>query len=127
MTDPRQTSSPRERQILDAVYALGEATVREVRRRIPDPPGYDAVRTTMRILEEKGLLAHRRDGRRYVYRPTVPPRKARGEAMRHLVETFFDASPEAAALAFLRMSDAGDDPRQTLDRLWSMLQEEGES
>lgn len=126
MTDPRQTSSPRERQILDAVYALDEATVREVRQRMPDPPGYDAVRTTMRILEEKGLLEHRRDGRRYVYRPTVPPRRARGEAMRHLVETFFDASPEAAALALLRMSDAGDDAERTLERLRALLEEAGQ-
>lgn len=124
MTDPRQTLSPRERQILDAVYSLGEATVGEVGERIPDPPGYDAVRTTMRILEKKGYLAHRRDGRRYLYAPTVSRRKARGEAMRHLAETFFDASPEAAALAFLRMSDAGKDPRATIERLRALLDDE---
>lgn len=127
MTDPRQTLSPRERQILDAVYALEEATVEAVRARMPDPPGYDAVRTTMRILEEKGLLAHRRDGKRYVYRPTVPPRRARRQAMEHLAETFFGASPEVAALAFLRMSEVGSDPRATLERLRALLEEEAET
>lgn len=127
MIDPRQTLSSRERQILDAVYALGQATAGEVRERIPDPPGYDAVRTTMRILEEKGFLAHHRQGRRYVYLPTVPRGEAGGEAMRHLAETFFDSSPEAAALAFLRMSDAGGDPLSALERLRAMLRQADES
>ena len=97
--DPRKQLSRRERQILDAVYRLGEGTVADVREQIPDPPGYDSIRTTMRLLEEKGILSHRSDGPRYVYQATVEKGAARRSALHELVRTFFDGSAEAAALA----------------------------
>jgi predicted transcriptional regulator len=91
------------------VYRLGEATVAEIREQLPDPPGYDAVRTTMRLLEDKGVLRHRRDGQRYVYRATVEKGKARQGALRELVRTFFDGSAEAAALALLELEGEASD------------------
>lgn len=97
--------SRRERQIMDALYRLGEGTVAEVMEEIPDPPSYSAVRATLRILEEKGHLQHRQDGPRYVYVPSVPAEDARTTAMQHLVRTFFDGSAEDAAAALLRMTD----------------------
>jgi BlaI family penicillinase repressor len=97
--------SRRERQVMDIVYAEGEATVNEVQDRLPDPPSYSAVRSTMRILESKGHLVHAQEGPRYVYSPAVPREAARKAALRHLVSTFFDGSPELAAVALLRMED----------------------
>lgn len=97
---------PRERQIMDAVFKLGKASVAEVRRELPNPPSYSAVRTILGILEEKGLLRHEQDGLRYIYRPTVARGVAQQSALRHLVRTFFDGSPERAAAALLAMSDA---------------------
>jgi predicted transcriptional regulator len=108
------------------VYRLGEATAAEVRAEIPDPPGYDAVRTTMRLLEDRQLLVHRQEGRRYVYRAVHPRRRAARDALRHLLRTFFDDSPERAATALLRMADGGKDPQATLERLRAMLKEEEE-
>src|SRR5580704_10492732 len=67
----------RERQIMDAIHQLGEASVNDVLDRLPDPPSYSAVRTMMRLLEEKGFLKHRREGMKYVYRPTEAPAEAR--------------------------------------------------
>lgn len=96
-----QNLSPRERQIMDAVYRLGEAAVAEVRDEIPDPPGYDAVRTTMRLLEQKGFLKHRREGPRYLYRPVLKKGMVRERALEKVVRTFFDGSASAAALALL--------------------------
>ena len=93
--------SRRERQIMDAVYALGRATVAEVRERLPEPPSYSAVRALMRILEEKGHLRHEQEGPRYVFLPTVPAEKARDSALRHLLATFFDGSAEGAVAALL--------------------------
>jgi predicted transcriptional regulator len=63
------------------------------------------------ILVDKGLLTHRRDGRRYVYAPTVPHRQARQSAVQHLVSTCFDGSVTAAVAALLntnrkRLTDA---------------------
>jgi predicted transcriptional regulator len=121
--DPRRQLSRRERQIVEVVYRLTEATVAEVREEIPDPPGYDSIRTTMRLLEEKGVLSHRRDGQRYVYRATVEKGTARESALHELVRTFFDGSAEAAALALLALDrdDVGD---EEILRLRSRLSED---
>src|SRR4028118_1557072 len=94
---PHQNLSRRERQIMDVVYSLGRATASEVLGRLPEPPGYSAVRTHLRILEEKGHLRHEQDGPRYVYVPLVPRDTAQDSALRHLLRTFFDDSTEAAA------------------------------
>lgn len=97
--------SRRERQIVDILYRKGRATVAEVMEGMPDAPSYSAVRTTLRILEEKGHVTHVEEGPRYVYAPAVAPDSARKDALRHLVRTFFDGSPERAAVALLKMSD----------------------
>jgi predicted transcriptional regulator len=91
---------------MDAVFTLGKASVAEVRRELPDPPSYSAVRAILGILEDKGLLRHERDGLRYLYRPTVARGVAQQSALKHLVRTFFDGSPERAAAALLAMSDS---------------------
>ena len=111
---PTSPASPdlsrRERQIMDVVYRLGKASVNDVLGRIPEPPSYSAVRALMRILEEKGHLAHEQDGPRYLYLPTVPRESARRSALSHMVRTFFGGSTEAAVAALLdesgnRLSD----------------------
>ena len=94
----------RERQIMDAVYEMGEATVAEVRSAIEDAPSYSAVRATIRILEEKGQLHHIRDGRRYVYRPAVARKRLRQRVLDRMLSTFFDGSTEAAVAALLDLS-----------------------
>jgi predicted transcriptional regulator len=100
----RSALSRRERQIMDAIYRLGEATAQGVLDQIPDPPSYSAVRALLRILESKGHVRHRRDGPRYVYQPTVPRDRARTSALRQIVRTFFDGSAGAAAAALLDLS-----------------------
>ena len=77
--------SRRERQILDTLYAQERATVAEVREALPDPPSYSAVRALLRILEQKGHVAHEEVGPRYVFSPTVPREEARESALRHVV------------------------------------------
>ncbi len=100
MVRPGQLSR-RERQIMDVLYESGEATVAEVRERIPDPPSYSAVRALLRILEEKGHVSHRADGARYIYAPTVPREAARASALERVVQTFFGGSAETAMAALL--------------------------
>src|SRR4029434_7907756 len=78
--------SRRERQIMDIIYARGEATAAEVGEALPDPPAHSTVRTLLRILEEKGHLKHREDGPRYVFLPTEPREKASRSALKRLVE-----------------------------------------
>ena len=100
MSDPRQLSK-RERQIMDAVYALGEATVSQVTDGIPDPPMRGALRTLLRILEKKGHLTHRKHGRELVYRPTQPRGQAGRSALGRVLDVFFGGSLENAVAAHL--------------------------
>ena len=93
--------SRREREMMDVVYQAGRATAAEVRDRIPDPPSYSAVRATLRILEEKGVLKHEFDGKRYVFVPRVGRDKAVQGALDHLVSTFFEGSAMSAAMTLL--------------------------
>jgi BlaI family transcriptional regulator, penicillinase repressor len=93
--------SRRERQIMDIVYAQGEVTATEVNAALPDPPSYSAVRTLLRILEEKGHLRHREDGPRYVYLPTESREKASRSALKRVVQTFFDGSLTNAVAALV--------------------------
>ncbi|MGH7467207.1 MAG: BlaI/MecI/CopY family transcriptional regulator [Longimicrobiales bacterium] len=113
--------SRRERQIMDSIYRRGRATAAEVLEDLPDPPSYSAVRTMLRLLEEKGRLVHEQDGPRYVYVPTVARENARVSALRHLVSTFFNGSAEQAMAALLELSDSELDADQ-LDRLQRMIE-----
>lgn len=113
--------SRRERQVMNALYAAGEATVNEILDQMVDPPSYSSVRATLRVLEEKGHVEHEAEGRRYVYRPTVEPERARRAALAEVVRTYFDGSAEDAAAALLRMSD-GRLPQDTVDRLMAEIE-----
>ena len=117
-----QELSKRERQIMDVLYQVGEATVGEVLERIPDPPSYSAVRATLRVLEEKGHVAHKQDGPRYVYLPTVPQDKAKTAALTHVLGTFFNGSVEAAVMALLQMDETKMSGKD-LDRLAARIRE----
>ncbi|MCB9753772.1 MAG: BlaI/MecI/CopY family transcriptional regulator [Myxococcales bacterium] len=113
--------SRRERQIMDIVYRRGRASVGEVLEDIPDPPSYSAVRALLRVLEDKGHLRHEREGPRYVYLPTVDPRRARGSALRHLVNTFFGGSATETVAALLDVK--GDElSREDLDELGALIE-----
>ena len=112
MTPARRRPAPapadlgrRERQILDAVYRLGRASVADVRGELPDPPSYSAVRGMLNLLEEKGHVRHESDGLRYVYLPVVDATEARRSAMAHVVRTFFGGSPAEAASALFDLPD----------------------
>lgn len=94
----------RERQIMDVIYELGEASVGDVLERLPDPPSYSAVRTMIRLLESKSHLRHRREGMKYVYRPVQPRDLASRCALKHLLKTFFGGSAPDAVAAILDVS-----------------------
>jgi predicted transcriptional regulator len=66
-----------------------------------DPPSYSAVRTFLRILEEKKIVRHEQDGARYVYIPVMEKERASRSAMRHLLNTFFGGSVTQAISALL--------------------------
>ena len=117
-----QHLSRRERQIMDAIYKLGQATAAEVLERMPDPPSYSAVRAMLRLLEEKGYVRHQQDGQRYVFIPTLARDKARKSALNQMLQTFFDGSTEEAVATLLDMSRAKLS-QEELDRLSGLIED----
>jgi predicted transcriptional regulator len=115
----RHGLSKRERQIVEVIYRVREASVSEVRRAMPDPPGYSSVRTTLNILVQKELLSYRRLGRKYLYAPVIPHERARTSAVKQLMQTYFDNSLAAAVSTLLKTHGHGisDDQYEILARL----------
>jgi BlaI family transcriptional regulator, penicillinase repressor len=100
MHNPSQLSR-RERQIMDIIYAAGEATVRQVQARLQDPPTNMAVRRMLQILEEKGELRRRPKGREVVYLPAQSKARAGLNALQHVLDTFFSGALDDALAAHL--------------------------
>jgi predicted transcriptional regulator len=126
MPEPSEFSR-RERQIMDAVFALGEATVNQVVEAIPSPPTAMAVRRMMHILEEKGHLRRRESGKEVIYAPRQTKQKAGRVALDQVLETFFGGSLEEALAAHLhsRKDQVTPEERQRLIALIEQAEREG--
>jgi BlaI family penicillinase repressor len=112
----------RERQIVEAVYRLGAASVAEVRKALPDPPTYSAVRAMLNLLVEKKVLTFRQVGKRYMYRPVTSRVQMGRTALRNLVRNFFAGQPLDAVAALLEGS-AGRLAPDDLERLKQLIDE----
>jgi predicted transcriptional regulator len=124
MSDPNQLSR-RERQIMDAIYARGGATVSQVMAGIPDPPTRPAVRALLTILERKGHLEHDKKGREFVYRPVKPRAQAARSALRRVLRTFFEGSLERAVVAHLSDARPSEEELQRLADLIEQAKQRG--
>jgi predicted transcriptional regulator len=80
-------------------------SVAQVLERIPNPPSYSAIRALLKVLEKKGHLTHKQEGPRYIYFPTLPREEARQNALKHIMQTFFDDSTEDVVAALLNISE----------------------
>ena len=120
MSDPGKLSR-RERQIMDILYQRGKASAAEVREGMADAPSYSAVRAMLRVLEEKGHVRHQEEGLKYVYAPVVGREKAKRSAVKHVLETFFNGSPEQAVAALLDVASTRL-TAQELDRMAEMIE-----
>jgi predicted transcriptional regulator len=92
----------REREIMDILFSLGEASAEDVRARLSNPPSYSAVRAMLVRLEAKGHIRHRESGLRYVYAPTASPVSARRTALKQYLQTYFGGSLVDMVAALLR-------------------------
>ena len=122
MPKTTETLSRREREMMNIIFARGQATATEVMEGMADPPSYSAVRATLRILEQKGHLRHQHDGTRYVYLPTVNREKVRLSALDQLLTTFFDGSA-ANVVATLIEKQRGKMTPDELDRLSNLIEQ----
>ena len=119
---PHEQLSRREREFMDALFALGDrASAEELRGRLSNPPTSSAVRAMLTRLEAKGYLRHREEGLRYVYTPTKSRASAQRNALTKLVRVFFGGSPRQTATALLKQESWTDDEldalRSEIDRV----------
>jgi BlaI family transcriptional regulator, penicillinase repressor len=114
--------SRRERQIMEIIYRRGQATAVEVHGDLADPPSKTAVRTLLRILEEKGHLKHQQFGVAFLYLPTRPREQAARSAFRGVLDTFFEGSLEKAVASHLGEA-VGQLAPEELDRLANLIRQ----
>lgn len=95
---------PRERQLVDLLYARGDSTVAEICDALPVTLSASAVRAMLGRLETKGFVTRTQTERGYVFAPSVPETQAKTSALQQVVKTFFGGSPVGAASALLGMS-----------------------
>ena len=107
---------------MDIIYRRGQASALEVLQEMADPPSKTAVRTLLRILEEKGHLEHAQEGQTYIYRPRQSRRQAGKSALQRVLETFFGGSLEQAVAAHLA-DDNADLSAEELARLARLIHE----
>jgi len=112
--------SRREREIMDIVHRLGRASVSDVMAQLSGEPAYSTVRAQLRVLEEKGHLRHEEEQLRYVYLPVASPQSIRRSAVKHLIETFFEGSPEKVVEALVGRDGRGLSD-ETLDRIAQLV------
>jgi len=118
---PHSTLSRRERQIMDILHRRGRATVAEVLSELTGEPAYSTVRAQLRVLEEKGHVRHEEEQLRYVYLPAQSHRVASRSALKHVLDTFFQGSPEQVVEALLGKDGSGVS-REELDRIADLIE-----
>ena len=102
---PTLTNS--ERAILDVLWNRTEASVREVVDELSrkKPVAYTTVLTMFKVLERKGLVTYRTEGRAFVYRAAITRNAARRQALDNLIGQFFGGSPDVLAQHLINEHD----------------------
>lgn len=112
---PHDQLTRREREIMHAVFALGNrVSAEEIRARLTSPPGDSSVRVMLTRLEQKGFLKHQQDGLRYLYSATTPAAVAKRSALQQFVDTFFRGSMTEMVTALVREGSWTDEDLTTL-------------
>jgi predicted transcriptional regulator len=86
------------------VYRRKSASVQDVLDEIPEPPSYSSIRALLSILEQKGFLKHRQNGKKYIYTPTIPRKRAIQASIKHLLQMYFNNSIEEAVGALIEVN-----------------------
>ena len=119
--------SKRERQIMDVIYSLGNATATQVIEGLDSAPSRSAVRTFLTILEKRGHLRHTKVGKEYLYEPTRPRRSVGKGALQRVIDVFFAGSLENAVAAHLldRKTEVSKEELQRLSALIAQTRKKG--
>ncbi len=115
---PKQsnTLTEAELRLMKILWRRGDSAVTDLVAAMPEnePLAYNSVLTTIRILERKGYVEHRQEGRAFVYRPLIAEHEAGRSEVRHVLSRFFGNSRERLLLSLLEDEEISP---QELDRL----------
>ena len=111
---PSKVFTEKELEIMKLIWQMGEVTVKEIQERLPGAQHYNSVLTIIRVLERKGHLVHRAEGKTFFYRAGESGEKARIRLLRHLIDQVFGGS---AASVVLNLVQAGDLSKKDLDKI----------
>jgi BlaI family transcriptional regulator, penicillinase repressor len=115
----------REMDVMNVLWTLGSGTVTEVQERLPDELAYTTVLTMLRILEKKGHVRHKPDGRAHRYTPLVQKEEAREGALGRITRKLFSGSPELVMAHLLKERGLTEDQlRRLRDLVDDRLKEE---
>lgn len=100
---PSNTLTPAELRLMKILWTRGESAVADIAAAAAEdgPLAYTSVLTTVRILEQKGYVTHRQQGRAFLYSPCVAEHEASRSEIRHVLERFFGNSRERLVLSLL--------------------------
>lgn len=110
------TLTEAELRIMRILWTRGESLVSDLVAAMPgdSPLAYTSVLTTVRILEQKGYVQHRQEGRAFLYKPCVAEHEASRSEVNHMLHRFFDNSRERLLLTLLGDGDMTQDELQRL-------------
>jgi len=111
--------TPAEHRIMEVIWARGSATVAEVVEALEGKDAYTTILTLIGILKAKGYLSRRKEGRAYVFTPTVDRDTVAKKAARQLLSRFFSGSPAELILSFLRDEELS---AEELDQIKEQIQ-----
>jgi predicted transcriptional regulator len=116
-----------EQRLMEIVWAAGPVTVAQVVESLPDDarPAYNTVQTMMKILERKGYVQHRAEGRAFVYHSVVDRESAAHTALSQVVQRFFGGSPRALALNLIQGDQLSDTELDELLRTIERAKDDG--
>ena len=121
------TLTEAELRIMKLLWTRGESVVSDLVAALPDGEtlAYNSVLTTIRILEQKGYVDHRQEGRAFVYRPCVAENEASRSEVRHVLSRFFGNSRERLLLSLLGDEEISPDELKRLREAIQNASEEG--
>jgi predicted transcriptional regulator len=102
---PSKTFTDKELEIMRVIWERGEATAKEIQEALHGERHYNSVLTIIRVLERKGHLTHRAEGKAHIYRAKAKPEKAQGRVLSHLIEQLFGGSAAAMVLHLVETGD----------------------
>jgi BlaI family transcriptional regulator, penicillinase repressor len=106
---PSKTFTDKELEIMRVIWEVGEATAREIQERLPGDRHYNSVLTIIRVLERKGHLAHRLQGKAHVYRARQQPETSRSRVLGHMIKQVFGGSAASLVLHLIETGDLTED------------------